>query len=113
MIEGAAIRKEIKACNEEPLLVKLKKGKNQRTFCSMTVFEGVRQIIEITVSKISKIEYVRNEDQVGRIYSESFRVREKESSRYQVKYTVNTYRTKSSILRNGPQRQSLYYKLYQ
>ena len=56
-------------------------------------------------SKINKIEYIRNEDQEGRIYSESIRVREKESRRNQVIYTVNIYRTKSSLLINGPQMQ--------
>ena len=60
---------------------------------------------ENTVSKINKIECIRNEDQEGRIYSESIRVREKESRRNQVIYTVNIYRTKSSLLINGPQMQ--------
>ena len=65
----------------------------------------MKQIIENTVSKINKIEYIRNEDQEGRIYSESIRVREKESRRNQVIYTVNIYQTKSSLLINGPQMQ--------
>ena len=103
MNEEAAVRKKIKTCNEEPLLVKLEKGNNLRIFCSTTAFEGVKQIIENTVSKINKIEYIRNEDQEGRIYSESIRVREKESRRNQVIYTVNIYRTKSSLL--SPQMQ--------
>ena len=105
MNEEAAVRKKIKTCNEEPLLVKLEKGNNLRIFCSTTAFEGVKQIIENTVSKINKIEYIRNEDQEGRIYSESIRVREKESRRNQVIYAVNIYRTKSSLLINGPQMQ--------
>ena len=104
MDEEAAVRKKIKTCNEEPLLMKLGKG-NNLMFCSTTAFEGVKQIIENTVSKINKIEYIRNEDQEGRIYSESIRVREKESRRNQVIYTVNIYRTKSSLLINGPQMQ--------
>ena len=105
MKEEEAVRKKIKACNEEPLVLKLEKGNNLRIFCSTTAFEGVKQIIENTVSKINKIEYIRNEDQEGRIYSESIRVREKESRRNQVIYTVNIYRTKSSLLINGPQMQ--------
>ena len=105
MNEEAAVRKKIKTCNEEPLLVKLEKGNNLRIFCSTTAFEGVKQIIENTVSKINKIEYIRNGDQERRIYSESIRVREKESRRNQVIYTVNIYRTKSSLLINGPQMQ--------
>ena len=105
MNEEAAVRKKIKTCNEEPLLVKLEKGNNLRIFCSTTAFEGVKQIIENTVSKINKIEYIRNEDQEGRIYSESIRVREKESRRNQVIYTVNIYLTKSSLPINGPQLQ--------
>ena len=105
MNDEAAVRKKIKICNEEPLVVKLEKGNNLRIFFSTTTFEGVKQIIENTVSKINKIEYIRNEDQEGRIYSESIRVREKESRRNQVIYTVNIYRTKSSLLINGPQMQ--------
>ena len=85
--------------------MKLEKGNNPRIFCSTTAFEGVKQIIENTVSKINKIEYIRKEDQEGRIYSESIRVREKESRRNQVIYTVNIYRTKSRLLINGPQMQ--------
>ena len=46
MNEEAAVRKKIKTCNEEPLLVKLEKGNNLRIFCSTTAFEGVKQIIE-------------------------------------------------------------------
>ena len=86
--------------------MKLEKGNNLRTFCRTTAFEGVKQIIENTVSKINKTEHhIKNEDQEGKIYSESIRVREKESRRNQVIYTVNIYRTKSSLLINGPQMQ--------
>ena len=81
----------------------MKKGNNLRIFFSTTAFKGVRQIIENTVSKINKIEHIRNEDQLGKIYSESIRVREKESRRNQVIYTVSIYQTKTSFLINGPQ----------
>ena len=33
MNEEAAVRKKMKSCNEEPLLVKLEKGNNLRIFC--------------------------------------------------------------------------------
>ena len=105
MNEEAAVRKKIKTCNEEPLLVKLEKGNNLRIFCSTTAFEGVKQIIENTVSKINKIEYIRNEDQEGKIYSESIRAREKEPRGNQVIYIVNMYQTKRSLLINGSQMQ--------
>ena len=85
--------------------MKLEKGNNLTIFCCTTAFEGVKQVIENTVSKINKIEYINNEDQDGRIYSECITVREKESKRNQVIYTVNIYRTKSSLLINGPQMQ--------
>ena len=78
MNKEAAVRKKIKTCNDEPLLVKLEKGNNLRIFCSTTAFEAVKQIIENTVSKINKLQYIRNEDQEGRIYYESIRVREKD-----------------------------------
>ena len=50
--EEAEVRKKIKTCNEEPLVVKLEKGNNLKIFCSTTVFEELKQIIENTVSKI-------------------------------------------------------------
>ena len=56
MNEEAAVRKKIKTCNEEPLLVKLGKGNNLIIFCRTTAFEGVKQITENTVSEINKIE---------------------------------------------------------
>ena len=54
MNEEAAVRKKIKTCNAEPLLlVKLEKGNNLRIYCSTTeqstAFDGVKQIIENTV----------------------------------------------------------------
>ena len=107
MKEEEAVRKKIKACNEEPLVLKLEKGNNLRIFCSTTAFEGVKQIIENTVSKINKIEYIRNEDQEGKIYSESIRAREKEPRGNQVIYIVNMYQTKRSLLINGSQMQKL------
>ena len=82
MKEEEAVRKKIKACNEEPLVLKLEKGNNLRIFCSTTAFEGVKQIIENTVCKINKIEYIRNEDQEGKIYSESIRAKGKSSNIY-------------------------------
>ena len=63
MNKEAWVRKKIKACNEEPLVVKPEKGNNIWIFCSTTAFEGVKQIIENTVSKTNKIEYKRNKDQ--------------------------------------------------
>ena len=50
------------------------------------------------------MEHLRNEDQERRIYRESIRVKEKESGRKQVIYTVNIYRTKSSLLINSRQK---------
>ena len=49
MNKGAAVRKKIKTCYEEPLVMKLEKGNNLRIFCSTATFEGVKQIIENTV----------------------------------------------------------------
>ena len=105
MSEELAIRKKIRTCNEEPLVVKHEKRNNLRIFCSTRAFEGVKQIIENTVSKTNKREHTRNEDQEVKIYSQSIRVREKESRRNQVIYTVNIHRTKSSLIINGPQMQ--------
>ena len=65
MNKEAAVRKKIKTCNDEPLLVKLEKGNNLRIFCSTTAFEAVKQIIENTVSKINKLQYIRNKIKKG------------------------------------------------
>ena len=59
-------------------MLKLEKGNNLRIFCCTTAFEGVKEIIENTVRKSNKMEDLKNEDQGGRIYNESIRVKEKE-----------------------------------
>ena len=102
MNKEVSVRKKIKTCNEEPLVVKREREKNLRIFCSSTLFEEVKQIIESTVSKTKKIEHIRNEDQKGEIYSESIKVMKNELRRNQVTYTVNIYCTKSRLLINGP-----------
>ena len=83
-----ALRTKIKICNEEPLVPKLEKGNNLRIFCSTAAFEVVKKTIENTVSKINKIEHIRQKHQKGRMYSESIGVKEKDSRRNQVTYTV-------------------------
>ena len=103
--EEVAVRNKVKTYNKEPLVVKLEKGNNLRLFCSTAAFGGVKQIIENKVSKINKIEHLRNGAQEARVHTESIRVREKKSKRNQVIHTVNIYRTKSSLLINGPQTQ--------
>lgn len=65
----------------------------------------MKGIIENTVSKRNKVDHSRNEDQDRRIYRENKRVKEKESRRSQVIYTVNIYRTKYSSLIISPQTQ--------
>ena len=62
MNEETALRKKIKTCNEEALVLKLEKGKNLRIFCSKVTFEGLEEIIENAVSKNNKVEHLRNED---------------------------------------------------
>ena len=64
----------------------------------------MKEIIENTVRKSNRVEHLRNEDQEDRMYSESIRNKEKEWRRNQVINTVNTYRTKSSLLINGSQK---------
>ena len=62
----------------------------------------MKEILENTVRKSKKVEH--NEDREGTIYSESIWVNEKESRRNKA-ITVNVYRTKSSLLINGPRTQ--------
>ena len=61
MNEEVAVRKKTKTCSEEPLALKLEKRNNVRIFCSITTFEGTKQIIKSTVNKIFKINSIRNE----------------------------------------------------
>ena len=105
MNEEAALRKKIKSCNKEELVLKPEKVNNLRIFCSTTTFEGVKEIIENTVSKSNKVEHLRSEDQEGRIYSEGVRVKDMKPRRNQVIYTAYIYRTKSSLLINGSKTQ--------
>ena len=88
MNEETAVRKKIKTCNEDPLVVKLEKRNNLRIFCSKTAFDGVKQ-------------------------NQSIRDGGKESRRSQVIHTVNIYRTKSSLLINGPQMQKFILEVIQ
>ena len=46
MNDEVVLKKKIKACNEEALVLKLEKGNNLRIFCSTTAFGGVKEIIE-------------------------------------------------------------------
>ena len=83
MNEEAGLRKKIKTCHEEVLLLELEKRNNLRIS-----FEGMKEIIENTVSKSNKVEHLRNEDQEGRIYSESTRIKENEPRRNQALYII-------------------------
>ena len=62
MNKETALRKKIKTCNEEALVLKLEKGNNLRIFCSTTAFEGMKEIVENTFRKSNKVEDLRNED---------------------------------------------------
>lgn len=59
---GSSSKKKTKTCSEEQLTLKLEKSINLRIICSITKFEGIKKIIKNTVSKIIKINPVRNED---------------------------------------------------
>ena len=54
MNEEAVVRKKIKTCNEEPLVVKLEKGNNLRVFCRATAFEGVKRSLKRQLAKSTK-----------------------------------------------------------
>ena len=76
MNEESALTKKIKTYNEEALVPKLGKENNLRIFCSKRPFEGVKEIIENTVSKSYKVEHlIKNGNEEGRIYNESMRVK--------------------------------------
>ena len=52
-----SIDKKIKACNNEPIQIKMEKGNNLRVYCSAVAFEGVRGILE----KILETNYTINQ----------------------------------------------------
>ena len=104
--QRVALTKKIKSCKQETLAVKLEKGKNLRIHCSTTAFETIRKLIESQIENSSTLEYISNEDLKGNMYSEVVKVKEKSNTTRRNKralFTVNIYRTTSSLLINGPQ----------
>ena len=102
--EKAAIQKKIKSCKDQSLVVKMEKGKkNLRIYCSTTAFEKTRRQIVRPIQENTNQEHVENEGQKGQVHSEILRVKDKNSRGKRVIFTINTYRTKSSSLINGPQ----------
>ena len=101
-----ALTKKIRSCRQETLAVKLEEGNNLRIHCSTTAFETVRKVIGSQIENSSTLEYLSNEDLKGNIYSEVVKVKEKSNTTRRNKrdlFTVNIYRTTSSLLINGPQ----------
>ena len=95
--ENAAIDKKIKACNNEPIQIKMEKGNNLRVYCSAVAFEGVRGILEKILETNYTINQTQTKDRTGKIVSEVIRVAQKESRRKnEAIFTINIYRTKSS-----------------
>ena len=95
--EKAAIDKKIKACNNEPIQIKMEKGNNLRVYCSAVAFEGVRGILEKILETNYTINQTQTKDRTGKIVSEVIRVAQKESRRKnEAIFTINIYRTKSS-----------------
>ena len=107
MHKEVTLRKKIKPWNEELLVLKHEKENNLRIFYNTTAFEKVKEIIENTVRKNNKdfkiykmqrYKTYKIEDHEGRYNCE------KKSRRHQIIFAVNTYCTKSSLFRNGPQK---------
>ena len=91
---------------QETMVVKLEKGNNLTIHCSKTAFEAVGKLIGSQIDNSSTLEYLSNEDLKGYMYSEVVKVKEKSNTTRTNKralFTVNIYRTTSSLLINGPQ----------
>ena len=101
--EKIATDKKMKACNNEPIQIKMEKGNNLRVYCSAVVFEGVRGILEKILETNYTINQTQTKDKTGKIVSAVMRVAQKESRRNEAIFTINVFRTKSSFLINGPQ----------
>ena len=97
--------KKIKACNNtQKLTITMENGNNLRILCSTTTFEQIRNLIDNAIQASGyNIEKVEDEDQDGQIFRDTIKVKEKESRRNRAIYTINMYRTTSSMVVNGPQ----------
>ena len=101
--EKIATDKKMKACNNEPIQIKMEKGNNLRVYCIAVAFEGVRGILEKILETNYTINQTQTKDKTGNIVSEVIRVAQKESRGNEAIFTINVFRTKSSFLINGPQ----------
>ena len=109
--EKIAIDKKIKACNNEPIKIKIEKVNDLRVHCCAIAFEGVRRILEKILETNYTINQTQTKDKTGKIVIEVIRVAQKESRRNDAIFTINIFRTKSSFLINGPQVQKFLLEL--
>ena len=110
--EKIAIDKKIKACNNQPIQIKMEKGNNLRVYCRAVAFERVRGIIEKILGTNYTINQAKTKDKTDKIVSEVLRVAQKESRRNEAIFTINIFRTKSSFLINGPHVQQFLPELF-
>ena len=91
-----------------------KKIKTLIPFCSIVNYQLKRVSLKPKKQPDENQEKERKQKvfKEGRIYSESIRVKEKETRRNQIIYTVKMYRTKSCQLINGPQMQKFLLQLH-
>ena len=109
--EKIAIDKKIKACNNEPIQIKIEKVNDLRVYCCAIAFEGVRRILEKILETNYTINQTETKDKTGKIVIEVIKVAQKESRRNEAIFTINIFRTKSSFLINGPQVQKFLLEL--
>ena len=110
--EKIAIDKKFKACNNQPIQIKMEKGNNLRVYCRAVAFERVRGIIEKILGTNYTINQAKTKDKTDKIVSEVLRVAQKESRRNEAIFTINIFRTKSSFLINGPHFQQFLPELF-
>lgn len=99
------LNKKIKSCNRsQPLTTTMEKGNNLRILCSTMAFEKTRNLINNTMTHSGfTIETVQQEDLEGQVFADTIKVKEKDSRRNKAIFTINIYRTTSSMMVNGPQ----------
>ena len=89
----------------------MEKGNNLRIYCNTTAFEKIRRQIVRSIQDNTNLEHVENEDQKGQVYSEILSVKDKNSRGQWVMFTINIYRTQSSLLINGPKTQKFIHEI--
>ena len=106
-----AIQKNIKACKEQALTIKMESGNNLRILCGTATFEATRKIIEEAIRENESFSIIQYEEKKGKAVSDIKKLTDKGERENRPIFTTNMYRTTSSFLVNGTQVQKFIQKV--